>query len=67
VNALNTYIHARINLDNAMGRVLETYNVSIDDAKKGVVGRDPDPIPAVLPSAAVPAPAGPSGAAIVRR
>jgi outer membrane protein TolC len=65
VNALNTYIHARINLDNALGRVLETYNVSVDDAKKGVVGREPDPIPAVLPSAAVPA--GPSGAAVVRR
>jgi outer membrane protein TolC len=65
VNALNTYIHARLNLDNAMGRVLDAYNVSIDDAKKGVVGREPDPIPAVPPIAA--APAGPSGAAIVRR
>jgi outer membrane protein TolC len=67
VTALNTYIHARLNLDNAMGRVLDAYNVSIDDAKKGVVGREPDPIPAVPPSAAASAPAGPSGAAIVRR
>jgi len=65
VNALNTYIHARLNLDNAMGRILDTYNVSIGDAKKGVVGREPDLIPAIPPSAV--APAAPSGAAIVRR
>jgi len=42
VNALNAYIHARLSLDNAMGRVLESYHVGIDEAKKGVVGREPD-------------------------
>jgi hypothetical protein len=63
VNALNTYIHARLNLDNALGQVLDAYSVSIDDAKKGVVGREPDIIPVVAPSAAAPA----GGAAIVRR
>lgn len=68
VNAMNTYIHARLNLDNAMGHILDAYNVSIGDAKKGVVGREPDLIPPT-PAAAVapPPPAGPSGAAIVRR
>jgi outer membrane protein TolC len=66
VNAMNTYIHARLNLDNALGRVLDAYNVSIEDAKKGVVGREPDLIPP-NPPAAQSAPAGPSGAAILRR
>jgi len=65
VNALNTYIHARLNLENALGAVLDNYNVSVGDAKKGVVGREPDLIPAIPPTAAVPA--APSGAAIVRR
>jgi len=55
VNALNAYIHARLSLDNAMGRVLESYHVGIDEAKKGVVGREPDAIPAATPSAATPA------------
>lgn len=64
-NALNTYIKAHLNLENALGRVLDDYNVSIGDAKKGVVGREPDLIPAIPPSAA--APAARSGAAIVRQ
>ena len=62
--ALNTYIKAHLNLDGALGRILENYNVSIGDAKKGVVGREPDLIPAILPAAA---PSGPSGAAVVRQ
>jgi outer membrane protein TolC len=66
VNALNTYAHARLNLENALGRILDDYNVSLGDAKKGTIGREPDLIPAVPPAAAA-APAGPSGAAIVRR
>jgi outer membrane protein TolC len=65
VNAMNTYIHARLNLENALGRVLEAYDVSITDAKTGTVGREPDLIPPAPPAAA--APAGPSGAAILRR
>ena len=64
VNAMNTYIHARLNLENALGRVLDAYDVSIADARKGVIGREPDPIPPSPPAAA---PAGPSGAAIIRR
>ncbi|MGD0496838.1 MAG: TolC family protein [Bryobacteraceae bacterium] len=46
-NALNQYIHSRLNLQGVLGRVLTDYNVSIDDAKKGVVGREPDIIPVV--------------------
>jgi len=52
--ALNTYIKARLNLDNALGHVLDVYNVSIDDAKRGVVGREPDLIPAIPSAAAAP-------------
>jgi outer membrane protein TolC len=47
VQAKNSYIHSRINLENVLGRILQTYDVSIEDAKKGVVGREPDLIPAV--------------------
>jgi outer membrane protein TolC len=43
--ALNQYIRSRLNLQNVLSTVLESYNVSIDEARKGVVGRDPDPIP----------------------
>ena len=52
--ALSNYIKARLNLDNALGRVLDDYNVSIDDARKGVVGREPDVIPAIPSAAAAP-------------
>jgi outer membrane protein TolC len=70
VTALNSYIHARLNLDNALGRILLAYNVSVDEAKNGVVARPADPIPAVPPAPAGSAPGapnGPSGANIVRR
>jgi len=46
-DARNQYIHARTNLENVLGRVLQTWNVNIDEAKAGVVGREPDLIPAV--------------------
>ena len=48
VSALNQYIHASINLDNSLGRILRTYDVSLDEALKAQVSRPPDPIPAVL-------------------
>jgi hypothetical protein len=54
-SALNAYIHAKLNLQNTLGKILEDYNVSIDDAKKGTVGREPDPIPAIVPRASTPA------------
>jgi outer membrane protein TolC len=47
VQSKNQYIHAHVNLENVAGQVLKNYDVSIDDAKTGTVGREPDPIPAV--------------------
>jgi outer membrane protein TolC len=51
VDALNQYNRARINLQSVMGTVLTDYDVDIEQAKTGVVGREPDPIP-VVPAAA---------------
>lgn len=53
VQARNAYVHARINMDSVLGRVLEAHNVSMDDAKSGVVGRPADLIPAVPPPAVI--------------
>jgi hypothetical protein len=52
VSARNQYIKARLNLENILGDVLRVYNVDIEQAKTGVVGREADPIPAVPPAAA---------------
>ena len=52
VDARNQYIHARTNLENVLGTVLQDYQVSVDEAKSGIVGRPPDMIPAVPPSGA---------------
>ncbi len=49
VQARNAYAHARVNLESALGTVLQDYNVDIDQAKTGMVGREPDLIPAVPP------------------
>ncbi len=46
-NALNQYIHAKVNLQNVLGEILRDYDVSVDEAQKGTVSRAPDPIPAV--------------------
>jgi outer membrane protein TolC len=50
VDALSQYNRARINLQNVLGTVLTDYSVDIEQAKNGVVGREPDPIP-VVPAA----------------
>jgi outer membrane protein TolC len=47
VQAKNQYIHAHVNLENVMGQILKNYDVSIDEAKSGSVGREADLIPAV--------------------
>ncbi len=47
VDARNQYIRARVSLQQVLGTTLEDYNVNVDEAKKGVVGREPDLIPAV--------------------
>lgn len=53
VQAKNAYIHAQVNLQNAVGTVLKDYEVDIEQAKTGVVGRPADLIPVVPPPAAV--------------
>ncbi len=46
VAALSAYSTARISLDQATGRVLDVYNIQIDEAKSGRVSRPPSPPPA---------------------
>ena len=46
VQARNQYVHAKLNLQNTLGSILDEYGVNIDEAKSGVVGREPDLIPA---------------------
>jgi outer membrane protein TolC len=50
VDTRNQYIHARTNLENVLGTVLQDYDVNIEDAKSGMVGRQPDMIPATPPA-----------------
>jgi hypothetical protein len=52
-DALNQYQRARTNLDQMIGRTLDTTDVSLDEAKRGIVSREPDLIP---PSAKEPDP-----------
>ncbi len=40
--ALNQYVHARINLEQVTGRILKDYNVDIEEAVHGTVKREPD-------------------------
>jgi outer membrane protein len=52
-DALNQYQRARTNLDQTLGKTLDDYTVNLEEAKRGVVSREPDLIP---PSAKPPAP-----------
>lgn len=52
MDSLNQYIHARTNLENVLGTILQDHEVNIDDAKSGMVGRPPDMIPATPPAGA---------------
>ncbi len=47
VQARSAYIHSHINLENVLGRILQVYDVNIDEAMNGVVARPADLIPAV--------------------
>jgi outer membrane protein TolC len=49
VEALANYTHARIALDQALGRTLEVNDISIDEARTGQVSRE-SRLPANLPS-----------------
>ncbi len=47
VAAESAYAKAKVQLDQAVGRTLETYNISIDEAMKGKVSRPPSALPVV--------------------
>jgi outer membrane protein TolC len=47
IDAKGQYIKARTAVDQVLGKTLEAYGVDIDEAKQGVVKREPDMIPAV--------------------
>jgi outer membrane protein len=49
VNALNTLVKARNNLDLVLGRTLQTNNVDLQEAYSGKVKRPPTPLPLVDP------------------
>jgi outer membrane protein len=49
VQALANYSHARIGLDQAMGRTLEANNITFDEALSGTLSR-PSQLPATLPT-----------------
>jgi outer membrane protein TolC len=45
VAALSAYSKAKVQLDQATGKILTAYNISINEAKEGRVGRAADPLP----------------------
>jgi len=47
IEALRQYIDSRVALQQVLGRTLEDYDVNLQDAQRGIVGREPDLIPAV--------------------
>ncbi len=47
VAALSAYARARIEMDRAVGRTLDSNNIIIDEAVKGRVSRPPSPLPVV--------------------
>ncbi len=57
VDALSQYNRAKVNLQSVLGTVLTDYDVDIEQAKTGVVGREPDPIPAAPAAAPAVSPA----------
>ena len=58
-DALNQYQRARTNLQQTLGKTLDEYGVNLEEAKRGVVSREPDllPPPATRSSAPAPPPA----------
>jgi outer membrane protein len=44
VDALSQYQRARTNLQQMMGKILDTYDVDLDEARNGVVKRAPDAV-----------------------
>jgi outer membrane protein TolC len=48
VDALNQLQNARTSMDQSLGKILDDYDVTLDQAKTGQVGREPD-LPVVSP------------------
>ncbi len=48
-DALGAYQRAKTQLQQTLGTILDTYDISFEEGKSGQVNRPPDPIPAVLP------------------
>ena len=46
VDALNQYVRARTNMAQMLGTILRDNDVDMGEAQSGVVGREPDLIPA---------------------
>jgi outer membrane protein TolC len=67
VDARNQYIHARVNLENVLGKILQDYEIQIDEAKSGVVARPPNMIPEVPPGGGNPPAPPPAPAAVMKR
>ena len=52
VTAKAAYAKAKVELSRATGQILYDYNISLDEAYKGVVSRPPSPLPSSPPPAA---------------
>jgi outer membrane protein len=52
LQAQTNYAQVKLQLDLALGMILDHYNIQIDEAKNGRVSRSPDPIPVVPPNGA---------------
>ena len=50
VTAMSQYARARVNLEVATGEILQNNNVSLDEARRGSVGRAPSPLPVLDPN-----------------
>jgi outer membrane protein TolC len=45
VSALASYAKAKVDLDQAVGRTLDVYNINLDEALDGEISRPPSPLP----------------------
>ena len=46
VLAMSDYVEARASLERALGTILDDYNISVEDAYRGVIPTKPSPLPA---------------------
>ena len=45
VTAISAYAKSKVQLDNSLGTVFDTYQISVDEAVNGRVSRGPSPLP----------------------